>query len=65
MDYPFQAVRHIKINVWIDRKIFYQQRIVYLFGVEALTEVMNSPDPIILPILNYHLGFDVSIIILI
>ena len=40
------------------------QRIVHLFGPERLGEVMSSPNPIILPLINYHMSLDVHIFIL-
>ena len=62
--HQFHWVHAIRINVHIDRKIFYQQRIVFLFGAERLREILVSPDPIILPILDYTVSFDVHIFIL-
>ena len=60
----FHWVRSIRVNICIDRKIFYQQRMVLLFGPERLREVLESPDPIILPILDYTTSFNVHIFIL-
>lgn len=62
--FPFRFVRHIQIHVHIDRKIFFQQRIVFLFGAERLREILESPDPIILPFLMYEHSFDMYVFIL-
>ena len=48
----------------MDWKIVYHQRIVYLFGPERLEEILESPIPVIIPIINYELSFDVIILIL-
>ena len=40
---PFHLVQRIAINVHIDRKVFYQQRIVFMFGPERLREILESP----------------------
>ena len=61
---PFQWVRAIRINVHIDRKIFFHQRIAMLFGAQVLGEILQSPDPIILPIVDYTFSFDVHVFIL-
>ena len=61
---PFHWVHAIRVNVHIDRKIFFQQRIVFLFGAAKLREILVSPNPIILPIIDYSVSFDVHIFIL-
>lgn len=62
--FRFRSVQHITINIWISRKIHFQQRIVFLFGPERLREIMLSPDPIILPLFDYNMSFDMSVVIL-
>ena len=54
----------IKIQLRIDRKIFFQQRIVSLLGAERMGDVMRSPHPFILPIINYHTSCNIYIFIL-
>ena len=61
---PFHATQRIQINVHVDRKIFYYQRIVFMFGPERLREVIESPMPVIIPITSYETSFDVQILIL-
>ena len=61
---PFYSVQRIWINIHIDRKIFFQQRIVYMFGAERLGEILQSPLPVIIPVINYETSFDVHIFIL-
>ena len=55
----------ITIHLHIDRKIFFQQRIVSLFGAERLGEILESPHPFILPIIHYHHSCNIHIFILI
>lgn len=62
--FPFDFTQHIRINVCISRKIHFQQRIVLLFGPERLGEILRSPNPVILPLIDYNLSFDVHIFIL-
>ena len=61
---PFYNTQHIQIQVHVDWKIFYHQRIVYLFGHKRLGEILESLIPIIIPIINYELSFDAIILIL-
>lgn len=61
---PFHFVQHISIRVCISRKLHFMQRIVFLFGPERLREILASPDPIILPLINYENSFDVHVFIL-
>ena len=61
---PFYNTQSIRINVHVDRKIFYHQRIVYMFGLERLGKILESPIPVVIPIINYELSFDVTILIL-
>lgn len=62
--FPFHSTQRIRINVQVDRKIFYQQRIVYMFGPEILGEILASPLPVIIPIINYENSLDVHVFIL-
>ena len=57
-------MQRIMINIWISRKIHFQQRIVCLFGPERLREIMLSPEPVILPLFDYNMSFDMSVVIL-
>ena len=62
--FHFHSVQSIRVNIWISRKIHFQQRIVFLFGPERLREILLSPDPIILPLIDYNFSFDVNVVIL-
>ena len=55
----------ITVFIHIDRKVFFQQRLVSLFGAERLGEIINSPHPFILPLINYHNSCNIYIFILI
>ena len=61
---PFYNTQSIRINVHVDRKIFYHQRIVYMFGPKRLGKILESPILVVIPIINYELSFDVNILIL-
>ena len=61
---PLYNTQSICINVHVDQKLFYHQHIVYMFGPERLGEILESPIPVIIPIMNYKLSFDVTILIL-
>ena len=56
--------RGIRIQIRIDHKMFFQQRIVALLGAQTLAEVLASPHPFILPLIHYHNSCDVYIFIL-
>ena len=60
----FHFTRAIRINVHVDRKIFYHQRIVFMFGPNRLGEIRTSPDPVIIPMIHYENSFDVHVFIL-
>lgn len=62
--FPFQSVQNMNVRVCISHKIHFMQRIVHLFGPERLADILASPQPIILPLINYHVSFDVCIFIL-
>ena len=62
--HPFHSTQQINVRVTISRKIHFMQRIVHLFGPEALGEVLDSPNPIILPFILYENSFDVHVFIL-
>ena len=64
MVHHFHFSQAIKINVHVDRKIFFQQCIVFMFGADRLEEALASPHPIILPLINYETSFDVHVFIL-
>ena len=53
----FQLTQHISINITISHKI-------HLFGPAALDQVMAAPHPVILSLLLYEHGFNVTIFIL-
>ena len=60
----FTLTQSVNVRVIIDKKIHYMQRIVFLFGLEALGQVMNGPHPIVIPFIMYKHGFDVFVYIL-
>ena len=62
--HPFTLTQHILIRVTVSLKIHLMQRIVFLFGPAALEQVMQSPNPVILPLLFYEHGFDVDVFVL-
>ena len=61
---PFYNTQSMHINVHVDQKIFYHQRIVYMFGPERLGEILELQISVIIPIINYEMSFDVTILIL-
>ena len=61
----FTLTCNINIRVVIDKKIHYMQRIVFLFGPEALGQVLNAPHPVVIPFIMYEHDFDVYVYILI
>ena len=62
--HPFYLTQHINVWVCISRKIHFMQRMVFMFGLEGLNAAMDSPNPIILPLIHYNTSFDVHIFIL-
>ena len=60
----FHFTHAITVHVHIDRKIFFHQRIVFLFGPERLAKIMASSNPIILPLMDYSVSFNIVIYIL-
>ena len=54
----------INVRVIVSRKIHFMQRIVFLFGLAALDEVMNAPHPVIIPFMMYENSFDVYVYVL-
>lgn len=61
---PFHSTQRLSIHVYVDRKIFYRQRLVLMFGPDRMEEIIQSPLPMVIPIINYETSFDVSILIL-
>lgn len=61
--FPFMNPFHIKIQ-YIDRFLL-QRFIVANFGVAFMIQVMNSPVPVVLPIVSYGQEWDLTIYILI
>ncbi len=61
---PFHLTQRIQINVHVDRKMFFQQRIVFMFGPRILREILESPLPVVIPMINYENSFDVHVFIL-
>ena len=61
---PFHFSQQIEIRVCISQKIHFMQRIALMFGPERLGEVLASPNPVILPLINYQTSFNVFIFIL-
>ena len=60
----FHFTQQINVRVTVSRKIHFMQRIVHLFGPGALGQVLNSPHPVILPLILYENSFDVHVFIL-
>ena len=62
----FHLTQHINVRITVSsRKIHFMQRIVHLFGLGALGQVLNAPHPvIILPLILYENLFDVHVFIL-
>ena len=60
----FHLSQNINVRVIISRKIHFMQRIVQLLRLVVLDQVLNTPNPVILPLLPYELGLDVHIYIL-
>ena len=46
-------------------KMFFQQRMVAMFGLKRMQEVMASNEPFIMPLIYYQHSFDIYIFILI
>ena len=61
---PFQPHFELHVVILFGLKINHQQRIVSLFGIECLAEVLRSPHPLLLSILDYHEDWDVHILVL-
>ena len=61
----FHLTQNINVRVIVSRKIHFMQRIVFLFGLAALSQVLNAPHLVILPFMMYENGFDVHVYILI
>ena len=61
----FHLTQNINVRVIVSRKIHFMQRIVFLFGPEALSQVLNAPHPVILPFMMYENGFNVHVYLLI
>ena len=62
--HPFQLTQRINVRITISKKIHFMNCIVQFFGPAMLGQVLNSPNPVILPLLPYELGLDVHIYIL-
>ena len=60
----FHLTQQINVRVIVSRKIHFMQRIVFLFGLATLKEVLNAPHPVILPFMIYENSFDVYVYIL-
>ena len=60
----FHLTQQINVRITVSRKIHFMQRIVHLFGPGALGQVLNSPHPVILPLILYENSFDVHVFIL-
>lgn len=62
--HPFQFVQDVHVIIRIDRKLFFQQRLALLFGAQSLHEILQSPNPVIVPLIDYTRSFDVHVFIL-
>ena len=60
----FHQSQNINVRVIVNRKIFFMQRIVSLFGPVALDQVMQAHHPVIIPFVLYEHGFDFYVYIL-
>ena len=60
----FHLTQQINVHVIISKRIHFMQRIVFLFGLAALREVLYSPSPVILPFIMYENSFDFFVFIL-
>ena len=61
----FQPHFELHVVILFGLKINHQQRIVTLFGIECLAEILRSPHPLFLPILDYRETWDVRIFVLV
>lgn len=61
---PLQRNMQLKVVVMAALKVHFQQQIVMNFGAARLREILDSPDPFILPILDYRITWDVVILVL-
>ena len=50
----FHLTHQVNILVFISRKVHFMQHIVFFFGPAALREVLDAPNPIILPFMMYE-----------
>ena len=62
--HTFHTVQHLNISVHMQLKINFQQRIAFLFGPAVLAQVLATPHPVIVPLLDYTHSFNVQIFIL-
>ena len=53
-----------KVIFILDRKMFFQQRMVATFGYNKMQEIFSSPEPFIFPMISYENSFDVYIYVL-
>ena len=60
----FHLTQAINVRVIISKKIHFMQRIVSLFGLVALREILEAPHPVILPFMLHEHSFDVFAYIL-
>ena len=57
-----QRIQNVKII--LDRKMFFQQQMVAMFGAARMGEIFASNEPFILPLTLHENSFDVYIYIL-
>ena len=60
----FHLTEQINMRVIVSKKIHFMQRIIFLFGLVALREVLDAPHLVILPFMMYENSFDVYVYIL-
>ena len=53
-----------KVIFILDRKMFFQQRMVATFGFERMQQIFSFSEPFIFPMVSYHDSFDVYIYVL-
>ena len=61
---PYQFVPFFSFHVVLSHKIFFQQKLALTFGVHRWAKINASPQPFVLPLLDY-LTFDIYIFVLI
>ena len=61
---PLQPDPSVSVIIRLHRKVFFQQRIVQCFGAQRLAEILQSFEPFIFLIVDYSVGWEVYIFVL-